>query len=69
MLTIKAANEAVLAMTKQPNPLPSNRGAYVKLTGVQQAHITRYALSHSNQTAIHHYSKEYCTDLQESFST
>ena len=65
--TIKAANEAVLAASKQPpNKQLSKRGHYVKLTGVQQAQIARYALFHGNQAAIRRYNEEYSTEIKES---
>ena len=66
-VTIKAANEAVLAATsKSAKERPSKRGHYVKLTGVQQAQVARYALSHGNQAAIRRYCEEYSTELKES---
>ena len=66
-VTIKAANEAILAATSQPaKERPSKRGHYVKLTGVQQAQVARYALSHGNQAAIRRYCEEYSTELRES---
>ena len=68
--TINAANEAVLAASKQPRkerPSKSRkRGHYVKLTGVQQAQIARYVFSHGNQAAIRRYNKEYTTEIRES---
>ena len=64
--TIKAANEAVLAASKQPpNKQLSKRGHYVKLTGVQQAQIARYALFYGNQAAIRRYNEEYSTEIKE----
>ena len=38
----------------------------MKLTGVQQAQIARYALSHGNQAAICRYNEEYSTEIRES---
>ena len=38
----------------------------MKLTGVQQAQIARYALSHGNQAAIRCYCEEYSTELRKS---
>ena len=66
--SIKAANEAVLAAMKESNEWPSKStkgGHYVKLTGVQQAQIARYACSHGNQAAICWYSEEYSTEIRE----
>ena len=63
--SIKAANEAVLAAMKESNEWPSKStkgGHYVKLTGVQQAQIARYACSHGNQATICQYNKKYSTE-------
>ena len=64
--TIKAANEAVLAASKQPMERPSKSrkiGHYMKLTRVQQAQIVRYAFSHGNQAVIRWYNEEYSTEI------
>ena len=63
--SIKAANEAVLAAMKESNEWPSKStkgGHYVKLTGVQQAQIARYACSHGNQAMTCQYNKKYSTE-------
>ena len=38
----------------------------MKLTGVQQAQIARYALSHGYQAAIRRHCEEYCIEVRES---
>ena len=38
----------------------SKRRSYVKLTGVQQAQIARFAFAHGNKEAIYYYTKQYC---------
>ena len=66
--TIKAANDAVLATSRQPERAPkgSKRGSYATLTGVQQAQVARYAFSYGNKAAIHRYSEEYSTNIKDS---
>jgi len=65
--TIKAANDAVLAASRQPQPPKSSkRGPYVTLTGVQQAEVARFALAHGNQAAIHRYTEEYSSKIKDS---
>lgn len=44
----------------------SKRGSYVKLTGVQQAQIAKYALFHGNKEAIRQFTKQYCVEIRES---
>ena len=64
--TIKAANDAILAISKQRKPKArksSKRGSYIILTGVQQ---TEVAFSHGNQVAIRRYSEEYSTTIKDS---
>jgi len=56
--SIKDANEAYLKAAARSEV--SKRGSYVKLTGVQQAQIARYAFTHGNKEAIHYYTKQYC---------
>ena len=53
--TSMAANESVLAALKQQEEQLSKPGHYIKLTGVQQAQIAKYALSYGNRAAIHRY--------------
>ena len=67
--TIKAANDAVLATSRQLKQAPKSsklkRGPYVTLTGVQ-AQVARYAFLHGNQAAIRRYNDEYSTDIKDS---
>ena len=46
----------------------SKRGSYVKLTGVQQAQIAKYALFHGNKEAIRQFTKQYCVEIRERHS-
>ena len=53
-VTIKAANEAVLAATsKSAKERPSKRGHYVKLTGVQQAQVA-FAITSVGMITTHY---------------
>jgi len=36
------------------------------LTGVQKAQIARFVIAYGNQAAIHCYSKEHSTEIQDS---
>ena len=67
---IKAANDAVLTVntSRQSDGVPklAKRGPYVTLTGVQQAEVARYAVSHGNKAAISRYSKEYSVEIKDS---
>ena len=68
--TIKAANDAVMATSRQLEQAPKSsklkRGPYLSLTGVQQTQVARYAFSHGNQAAIRRYNDEYSTDIKDS---
>ena len=68
--TIKAANDAVVAVTtaRQSNegPKPTKRGPYVIHIGIQQAEVARFAIKHGNKAAIRCYSKEYSTEIKNS---
>jgi len=57
-LSIKDANEAYLKAAARSEA--SKCGSYIKLTGVQQAQIVRYAFVHGNKEAIRYYTKQYC---------
>ena len=67
---IKAANDAVLTVntSRQSDGVPklAKRGPYVTLTGVQQAEVARYAVSHGNKAAISRCSKEYSVEIKDS---
>ena len=41
------------------------RGSYVKLTGIQQVQIAKYALFHGNNEAIRQFTKQYCVENTE----
>ena len=56
--SIKDANEAYLKAAARSGV--SKRGSCVKLTGVQQTQIARYAFAHGNKEAIRYYTKQYC---------
>ena len=62
--SIQAANDAYIEASGHSQS--SKRGSYVKLTGVQQAEISKYALAHGNKAAICHYSKRFCVDIPKS---
>ena len=53
--SIRDVNEAYLKAAAQSKA--SKHGSYVKLTGVQQAQIARFAFAHSNKGAICYYTK------------
>ena len=59
--SIEAANDAYIEASGHSQS--SKRGSYVKLIGVQQAEISKYALAHGNKAAICHYSKRFCVDI------
>lgn len=62
--SIQAANDAYIEASGRSQS--SKRGSYVKLTGVQQAEISKYALVRGNKAAICHYSKRFCVDIPTS---
>ena len=55
--SIQAANNAYIEASGRSQS--SKRGSYAKLTGVQQAEISKYALAHGNKVAICNYSKRF----------
>ena len=61
---LRAANEVVLAILKEQPEWSSKSRGDVKLTGVQQAQIARYACS--CQATIHQYNEEYASEIWES---
>ena len=64
--SIQAANDAYIDASRAGHSQSSKRGSYVKLTGVQQAEISKYALANGNKAAICHYSKKFCVDIPKS---
>ena len=62
--SIQAANDAYIEASGHSQS--SKRGSYVRLTGVQQAEISKYALAYGNKAAISHYSKRFCVDIPKS---
>ena len=68
---IKEANRSVEVATQDTSSDASGsskegRGTYMKFTPVQQAQVAKYAVENGNKVAIHHYSKEFCSDIKES---
>ena len=64
--SIRDANDAYIQVTSAKSQRSCKRGSYVKLTGVQQAQISKYALSHRNKEAIRRFSKQYCVEIRGS---
>ena len=62
-LSICDANEAYLKATAQSEA--SKCSPCIKLTGIQQAIIAKYAFAHGNQKAIRRFTKQYCVEIRE----